>query len=151
MCPWHVSRRILVGGAPLAKRAKEPTMVRHGDLLLRPIPEPKKVLAAAEVAAFTLATSEATHTLTGRIEPATVEGLEGTAIAVVHVLEPSSLIHEEHPTRTVEPGWYEIVHQPPESEPSRLSVRGEAAQRGSYRHHTGGSAKVLAVPVVNSK
>ena len=45
-------------------------MVRHGDLLLRPIPEPKKVLAAAEVAAFTLATSEATHTLTGRIEPA---------------------------------------------------------------------------------
>ena len=72
-------------------------MVRHGDLLLRPIPEPKKVLAAAEVAAFTLATSEATHTLTGRIEPATVEVSEGTAIPVVHVLEPSSLIHEEHP------------------------------------------------------
>ena len=88
-------------------------MVRHGDLLLRPIPEPKKVLAAAEVAAFTLRTSEATHTLTGRIEPATVEGSEGTAIPVVHVLEPSSLIHAEHPTRTVEPGWYEIVHQQP--------------------------------------
>ena len=82
-------------------------MVRHGNLLLRPIPEPKKVLAAAEVAAFTLAT----HTLTGQIEPATVEVSEGTAIPVVHVLEPSSLIHEEHPTRTVEPGWYEIVHQ----------------------------------------
>ena len=46
-------------------------MVRHGDLLLRPIPEPKKVLASAEVATFTLATREATHTLTGRIEPAT--------------------------------------------------------------------------------
>ena len=30
-------------------------MVRHGKLLLRRIPEPKKVLAAAEVAAFTLA------------------------------------------------------------------------------------------------
>ena len=73
-------------------------MVRHGDLLLRPIPEPKKVLAAAEVAAFTLATSEATHTLTGRIEPATVEVSDGTAIPVVHVLEPSSLIHEEHPS-----------------------------------------------------
>src|SRR5215213_5778715 len=81
-------------------------MVRHGNLLLRPIPEPKKVLAAAEVAAFTLATSEATHTLTGRIEPATVEVSEGTAIPVVHVLEPSSLIHEEHPTVTVEPGWW---------------------------------------------
>ena len=86
-------------------------MVRHGNLLLRPIPEPKKVLAAAEVAAFTLATSEATHTLTGRIEPATVEVSDGTAIPVVHVLEPSSLIHEKQPTRTVEPGWYEIVHQ----------------------------------------
>src|SRR6476659_5518166 len=61
-------------------------MVRHGDLLLRPIPEPKKVLAAAEVAAFTLATSEATHTLTGRIEPATAEVSGGTAIPVVHVL-----------------------------------------------------------------
>ena len=86
-------------------------MVRHGNLLLRPIAEPKKVLAAAEVAAFTLATSEATHTLTGRIEPATVEVSDGTAIPVVHVLEPLSLIHEEHPTPTVEPGWYEIVHQ----------------------------------------
>src|SRR3954462_12640096 len=109
MCPWHVSRRILVGGAPLAKRAKEPTMVRHGDLLLRPIPEPKKVLAAAEVAAFTLATSEAIHTLTGRIEPATAEVSGGTAIPVVHVLVPSSLIHKEHPTLTVEPGWYEVA------------------------------------------
>src|SRR5215208_6584136 len=58
-------------------------MVRHGNLLLRRIPEPKKLLAAAEVAAFTLATSEATHTLTGRIEPATVEVSEGTAIPVV--------------------------------------------------------------------
>jgi hypothetical protein len=86
-------------------------MVRHGNLLLRPIPEPKKVLAAAEVATFTLATREAIHTLTGRIEPATVEVSDGTAIPVVHVLEPSSLVHEEHPTRTVEPGWYEIVHQ----------------------------------------
>ena len=86
-------------------------MLRHGDLLLRPIPEPKKVLAAAEVAAFTLATSEAIHTLTGRIEPATAEVSGGTAIPVVHVLEPSSLTHEEHPTRTVEPGWYEIVRQ----------------------------------------
>ena len=86
-------------------------MVRHGDLLLRPIPEPKKVLATAEVATFTLATREAIHILTGRIEPATVEVSEGTAMPVVHVLEPSSLIHEEHPTRTVEPGWYEIVHQ----------------------------------------
>ena len=57
-------------------------MVRHGDLLLRPIPEPKKVLASAEVATFTLATREATHTLTGRIEPATVEVSEGTAIPV---------------------------------------------------------------------
>ena len=81
-------------------------MVRHGNLLLRPIPEPKKVLAAAEVAAFTLTT---THTLTGRIEPATVEVSEGTAITVVHVLEPSSLIHEEHPTLTIEPGWYEVA------------------------------------------
>ena len=84
-------------------------MLRHGDLLLRPIPEPKKVLAAAEVAAFTLATSEAIHTLTGRIEPATVEVSEGTAIPAVHVLEPSSLIHKEHPTLTVEPGWYEVA------------------------------------------
>ena len=90
-------------------------MVRHGDLLLRPIPEPKKVLAAAEVAAFTLATSEATHTLTGRIEPATVEVSEGTAIPAVHVLEPSSLIHEEHPTLTVEPGWYEVASAADES------------------------------------
>ena len=44
-------------------------MVRHGNLLLRPIPEPKKVLAAAEVAAFTLTTGEATHTLTGTQSP----------------------------------------------------------------------------------
>ena len=86
-------------------------MLRHGNLLLRPIPEPKKVLTVAEVAAFTLATGEATHILTGRIEPATVEVSKGTVIPVVHVLEPSFLVHEEHPTLTVEPGWYEIVRQ----------------------------------------
>src|SRR3954463_3971644 len=54
-------------------------MVRHGQLLLRPIPEPTKVLAAAEVAAFTLATGGGNHTPTGRIKPATVEGAGGTA------------------------------------------------------------------------
>jgi hypothetical protein len=86
-------------------------MLRHGNLLLRPIPEPEKVLTVAEVAAFTLATGEATHILTGRIEPATVEVSKGTVIPVVHVLEPSFLIHEEHHTLTVEPGWYEIVRQ----------------------------------------
>ena len=67
-------------------------MLRHGNLLLRPIPEPEKVLTVAEVAAFTLATGEATHILTGRIKP-------------------SFLLHEEHHTVTVEPGWYEIVRQ----------------------------------------
>ena len=41
------------------------------------------MLAAAEVTAFTVATSEAIHTLTGRIEPATVEVSDGTAIPVV--------------------------------------------------------------------
>ena len=84
-------------------------MLRHGNLLLRPIPEPEKVLTAAEVAAFTLATGEATHILTGRIAPATVEVSNGTVIPVVQVLEPSFLIHEEHHALTVEPGWYEIV------------------------------------------
>ena len=80
-------------------------MLRHGNLLLRQIPEPEKVLTVAEVAAFTLAT----HILTGRIAPATVEVSKGTVIPVVHVLEPSFLIHEEHHALTVEPGWYEIV------------------------------------------
>ena len=79
--------------------------------MLRPIPEPQKVLTAAEVVAFTLTPGEATHVLTGRIAPATVEASKGTAIPVVHVLEPSFLFHEEHHTLTVEPGWYEIVRQ----------------------------------------
>jgi hypothetical protein len=86
-------------------------MLRHGNLLLRPIPKPEKVLTAAEVAAFTLATGGATHILTGRIEPATIEVSTGTAIPVVHVLEPSFLIDEKHHTLPVEPGWYEIVRQ----------------------------------------
>ena len=91
------------------------------------------MLAAAEVAAFTLATSEATHTLTGRIEPATVEVSEGTAIPVVHVLEPSSLIHEEHPTQTVEPGctrW----HLPPMTSRLEVYARAYRLNRLQRRH-----------------
>jgi hypothetical protein len=86
------------------------TMIRHGDILLRQIAAPPAdVELGAPGERLVLATGEATghaHVLTGLART----GLHQRR-ALLQLLEPGALTHEEHKTVPVPPGWYEVIRQ----------------------------------------
>lgn len=84
-------------------------MIRHGDVMLRPVEAPYRMTLGSAGEKLVLAEGEATghaHVLTGAVVPATAGHR-----AYVQVLEPSLLTHEEHKEARVPPGWYEVVRQ----------------------------------------
>lgn len=105
-------------------------MYRHGDIMLRPCEpltcglhphanEHESVSNPGEQ--LVLATGEATghaHVLHGLAIAVTDYGRRGmpgqsarAARALMYVLEPAELRHEEHKTIAVPPGWYEVIRQ----------------------------------------
>jgi hypothetical protein len=95
-------------------------MIRHGDILLRPVEAPEAIGVEAPEAIgeysepgerLVLATGEATghaHVLHGlAIAYAPMQRDR----ALVQLLEPGELRHEEHKTIQVPPGWYEVIRQ----------------------------------------
>lgn len=85
-------------------------MIRHGDIMLRPIPQPDATSQRSEPGQrLVLAQGEATghaHVLHGLAVAHTQRDR-----ALVELLEPGELRHEEHATIAVPPGWYEVVRQ----------------------------------------
>lgn len=87
-------------------------MIRHGDIMLRPVEPPKALGERSEPGEkLVLATGEATghaHVLHGlAIAHAPVQ----RGRALVELLEPGELRHEEHKTIVVPAGWYEVIRQ----------------------------------------
>lgn len=87
-------------------------MIRHGDIMLRPTPAPSALGERSNPGErLVLAEGEATghaHVLHGLAVAHTDRALPR---ALIEVLEPSELRHEEHHTIAVPPGWYEIIRQ----------------------------------------
>jgi hypothetical protein len=87
-------------------------MIRHGDIMLRPVESHKTICKSSEPGErLVLATGEATghaHVLHG-LAIAHHTNLLGRAF--VELLEPGELRHEEHKTIQVPPGWYEVIRQ----------------------------------------
>lgn len=87
-------------------------MIRHGDIMLKPVAAPKALGERSKPGErLTLATGEATghaHVLHG-LAVAHVPVQRNRAL--IEVLEPSALRHEEHREITVPPGWYEVIRQ----------------------------------------
>lgn len=88
-------------------------MIRHGDILLRPVPAPGRPTTGAPGERLVLMEGEATghaHVLYGLAVAATDYSGRGPR-SLVQVLEPAALRHEEHKEIAVPPGWYEIIRQ----------------------------------------
>ncbi len=89
-------------------------MYRHGDIMLRPCDAPAKPETSQPAERITLATGEATghaHVLHGLAMAATEKQRSGPPRALVHLLEPGELRHEEHGPIAMPPGWYEVIRQ----------------------------------------
>lgn len=88
-------------------------MIRHGDVMLKPISEPENsVRRDGPAVAVTLMEGEKTghsHVLHGA--DLTLHARRGFGGVIVNVPTGAELRHQEHKTIIVPPGWYEVVRQ----------------------------------------
>lgn len=86
-------------------------MIRHGDVMLKPIPKPDRDIPTNDVFdAITLMEGEKTghsHVLHG--PRLTLHRHWGNVI--VGAPEGGDLRHQEHKTIAVPPGWYQVIRQ----------------------------------------